>query len=122
MGAVSECAKANKRQADHDRDEWYKSRGICPRCTRNYCKPGYVHCEECLKAMRDAKRRRDPTGEHEKAYNRERRQQLIAKGLCPVCGKRKHAPGIQKCATCRQNAWDSIKKLRMHQKTVKGGP
>ena len=121
MGAVSKRAKANKRKADHERDEWYKSQGICPRCTVRWCKPGYVHCEICLKQMRAAKDRRDPTGDGKRAYDHERRAKLMAKGLCPVCGKYKPIEGRTECAVCRQRKRDSQLKYRMHQKTVKEG-
>ena len=119
MGAVSERAKANKRKADRDRDKWYKSHGICPRCAKRYCKPGYTHCEECLAQMLAAKRQRDPTGEKERAYDKERYKRLKEQGICTVCGKRPAADGIQKCAICRQNALDSKRKLRINQRIDK---
>ena len=116
MGAVSKRAIAYKKKADHERDEWYKSQGICPRCAQRWCKPGYVHCETCLAQMRAAKKRRDPTGVDKKAYDRGRRETLIAQGLCPVCGKRKPAEGRIECPVCRQRKQDSQWKFRIKQR------
>lgn len=121
MGAVSKRAKVNKARADHERDEWYKSRGICPRCTVRYCKPGFVHCETCLEGMLDAKRRRDPTGEKKRQYDRERRQRAKERGLCPVCCKREPVAGRKECEICRQHKRDSQLKFRIHQQTIKEG-
>lgn len=119
MGAVSERAKANKRKADKERREWYKSRGICPRCKTKFCKPGYVHCEDCISKYLIDKRRRDPTGEKEKAYCKERYQRLREQGICPVCGKRKAEDGVRVCAICRQATLDSKRKSSIIQRIDK---
>ena len=117
MPAVSKQAKANVKKREHELDEWYKSHGLCPRCHgKHYCKPGYVHCEECLAKIRETKHRRDPTGEIEKQNNLNRRQRLIEQGLCPVCGKRKPVEGRVECARCRQNKNDSQRKFRLLKK------
>ena len=121
MTAVSREAKANKSKYDHESREWYKDHGICPRCKKRFNKPGRVHCEVCLAEMVRSKNRRDPGGENRKVYDQDRRARLKAKGLCPVCGKRKPAEGRVECAICRQNKWDSQKKYRIHQRTLEDG-
>ena len=121
MAAVSKEAKAHKSNSDKESYRWYREHGICPRCKKRFNKPGRVHCEVCLADMVRSKDERDPGGENRKVYDQDRRARLKAKGLCPVCGKRKPAEGRVECAICRQSKWDSQKKYRIHQRTLEEG-
>jgi predicted amidophosphoribosyltransferase len=121
MAAVSRKAKANKSKSDKESYRWYREHGICPRCKKRFNKPGRVHCEVCLAKMVRSKNKRDPGGENRKVYDQDRRARLKAKGLCPVCGKRKPAEGRIECAICRQNKWDSQRKFYIHKRTLEEG-
>lgn len=119
MGTASKKAKAIRAKYDHESYEWYKSHGICPRCKKQYNKPGRVHCEACLAELLRKKWKRDPTGEIKRQRDKERRQEAQEKGLCTVCKKRKPPDGRLECEVCRQRKRDSQKKIRIHQRILK---
>ena len=53
MAAKSEYARAHERQQNRDIYNWYKSRGICPKCKEKHGAPGHVYCEDCLTVKRE---------------------------------------------------------------------
>ena len=111
MAAVSEYAKAKERLRNKEIYNWYKSKGICPKCKTAWADPGHVFCRPCLN------KRAAETMKYGSEYNarkcKERRERLKEKGLCVSCGK----PAVQgkvlceKCA--RRNAEaQQVRKMR----------
>lgn len=102
MAAKSEYARAHERQQNRDIYNWYKSRGICPRCKVKHGAPGGVYCEDCLAVKR--KEMQKYFGDYNAGKCKERRERLKAEGLCVCCGK----PAVKDrvlCASCaRKNS------------------
>lgn len=102
MAAKSEYARAHERQQNRDIYNWYKSRGICPKCKEKHGAPGHVYCEDCLTVKREEMQKY--LGAYNAAKCKERRERLKAKGLCMRCGK----PAVKDrvlCASCaRKNS------------------
>ena len=102
MAAISEYARKRERQRNKDIYNWYKSKGICPRCKTQYAAPGRVHCEKCI--VENRARVRKFFGEYNATKCKERRERLKAQGLCVCCGK----PAVESrvlCVKCaRRNA------------------
>lgn len=81
--------KTKDRQAGRTRREWYLSHGICPHCGRNDLQKGYKLCLECRTAHNDRRRSNYKPEENQRERHKALREQRIAEGLCPKCGKRK---------------------------------
>lgn len=102
MAAVSEYAKKKHRLQNKGIYNWYKGKGICPKCKTAWAEPGHVYCKACLdvKVAQSVKFR----GEYNAQKCKERRERLKEKGLCVRCGK----PAVKDrvlCAKCaRKNA------------------
>jgi hypothetical protein len=78
--------------------EWYKARGLCPRCRINKAADGMVTCPNCIleSAMRDI-----GYGTARKTVNAKAlRERYKLQGLCVRCGKRPAKPGILSCEQC----------------------
>ncbi len=106
MSARSEAAMQRHRQLWHENYEWYKAHGICPGCRLRWNAPGKVHCEQCLKETKQRKRRMDPDGGKQRAYNVERRARLKAAGLCVDCGRNEVLDRVR-CPKCLAKARES---------------
>lgn len=102
MAAVTEYAKAKERLRNRENYNWYKSKGICPKCKKTWADPGHVYCRKCLdiKAAETMKF----GGEYNARKCKERRERLKEQGLCTCCAK-KAVPGKVLCEKCaRRNA------------------
>lgn len=91
--------------------EWYKSKGICPKCRVNDAFGKYVHCAECLEKLR-LNAIKYQTKEKTKEYTakrapllKQRYEQHKKDGVCTVCGKRPAKRGLvcQECWLRRRN-------------------
>lgn len=108
MAAVSEETRARKRQADREAYQWYKSHGICPKCKREWSRPGRVFCEACAKVKQKSTQKYCTA-----ASCKARRERLKAQGLCVNC-TRQAVPGRVLCAECaRKNSEaQQVRKMR----------
>ena len=94
--------------------KWYKSRGICPRCTKNRAFGKYVLCAKCIeyrtlhriKVMSNPERAMDLRIKARE--NRKKRYyELKQKGVCVDCGKKEAKKGIvcYECWLKRRKHW-----------------
>jgi len=86
-----------------NRYEWYKSRGICPRCGCKDAVKGKVYCLDCLDKQAVATmqyRATHDTTEKNRVGCRERYYKAKADGLCVRCFKRVARPGKTSCQIC----------------------
>lgn len=73
--------------------EWYKARGICPRCRVNDAFENHVHCAACLEKItlnNQQTRIKNSADIYSHRYverKREIRKKRKEAGLCPMCGK-----------------------------------
>lgn len=109
--------KEERSRENKERYHWYKDRGICTTCGREWVVPGHVRCKVC-----NAKIKFYNDRDREKRIKRkaEQRAERITKGLCTECGKRKATEGMRMCPRCREMRLDSNRKYRIHQRTLKG--
>jgi predicted amidophosphoribosyltransferase len=102
MSAISKQAVANHRKAERESYAWYKSKGICPKCRKEWAAPGRVFCPDCLKKKRDETMKYG--GEYNARKCKERRERLKEQGLCVRCA-RPAVEGRVLCAECaRKNS------------------
>ena len=106
--------------AEYDRDTyyWLKQGHFCTKCRKQdaYTLNGRSLCYEC--SVKDAKRHRDKRISNNKEvrkHDREHRNSLIEKGICPKCKSRPLTKGYKSCAYCRakirkQNHKHNLKK------------
>ena len=82
--------------------EWYKSKGICPRCRVNNAFENHVFCPECLEKhkIRCEKTRSEESKEQRRKYVKRKRELCIAFGICRECMKRPVVKGKSKCIEC----------------------
>lgn len=74
---------------EKERREWYAEHGICIVCGQRDALPGRKKCAECTEkaTLNNIKYR---SLERERSYyprRKQKREQRIAAGLCPICGK-----------------------------------
>lgn len=111
MPAKSEEAKANVRRQNRENYAWYKSKGICPKCRKEWASPERVFCAKCLK------KKCADTMKHGSEHNaqkcKERRERLKAQGLCVSCGK-PAVKGRSLCAACarRNSEAQQVRKMK----------
>lgn len=120
MAAVSEEAKARRKQYQLDRYRWYREHGICARCYKTWADPGHAYCAACAKKAKAYQRRKDPDGSQNRARCQERRDKLRLAGMCINCGKRKAVQGNCICGKCADRCADSAVKYRIRHQTLKG--
>ena len=114
--AKSEAARRKNNETRKEIYRWYKEHGICTMCGRAYAEPGRVYCAPCNRKYNARRAQLDPGNEKHKAYNRQRKADLIAQGLCVWCGKRPHAEGHRMCPTCRAKDRESKQKWNIMQR------
>lgn len=119
MPATSPEAKAHHRQYLRERRAWYKEHGICICCLTNWAAPGRTQCEMCTKRIAERADQRDPGRVKRRAYNRERRNKLIAEGLCVNCGKRAALEGQTRCFTCARKRREAEQVYRIRKRIEK---
>lgn len=119
MPCKSTEAKAHHRQYLRERRAWYKEHGICVCCLTNWAAPGRTQCETCTKLIGERVEQRDPGRMKRRAYNRERRERLTARGLCIDCGRRPAIEGQTRCHTCARKKRESEQVYRIRKRIVK---
>ena len=100
---------------------WYIEHGICVGCRKENAMPGRQKCPACLykQTLANMKSRSLEYERTRYAKRKAQREERIAAGLCPICGKpAKHG---QLCTDCY------IRKQRVHQaekneRRVRGDP
>ena len=80
-----------------ERRVFYKSRGICIECGREFAELGHVRCKACADKFMERKKERDPDGSKHREYLRNLREYRRAHGICIDC-KRYALPGHVKCS------------------------
>lgn len=116
------CAECRRviNSGQHDRREWYREHGICPRCGKNDIMGDEGMCPECRARSYEVNMRsRERLGkDHYNAthsqWARNEHQRRIAEGICTRCGKRKADGGYKTCGICRER--DRNKKLMKYGK------
>lgn len=104
------------REANKARYEAYLEKGICPGCGQRWAEPGHTYCAGCLAKNRRSQKKNPENAEKKRQMVRRRREN----GLCVDCG-RPAIPGRQCCARCRDSRRDSVRKYRIHRRTVLSG-
>ena len=72
-----------------------RAKGLCTYCGKPVDRDGML-CTECL--------------EKTKIYNAERREILIASGICPICGKNNIFPNEKSCPECKARSANNLAK------------
>ena len=107
-------ARQQHNKDNRERYRWYRERGICTVCGRQWVEPGHVRCNTCYAKMNACLER---TREQRNAYKAARRKALIEQGLCTECGKRPATEGMRMCSRCRDMRNDSTRKYKIQQRT-----
>lgn len=109
------CERCRNRDADRERNRKryniLKLRGMCVRCGERAAEAGKVMCKLCRKRTNQVYRDSDPGW----AKRYERREQLIAAGLCIDCSQPTE-DGKQRCPKCIEARRDSTRKYQIMQK------
>lgn len=86
-----------------NRYEWYKSRGICPRCGQEDAAKGKVYCLNCLDKEAVSTmiwRSKNRTADKNKEYCRMRYYKAKEDGMCVRCFMHKARAGKATCQSC----------------------
>lgn len=92
------------RKYNRETREWAKKNGLCVVCCKQKADNGYATCLQCR--MTDRERSKKPRNlspdklAKQKNKRAQHRLDLIEKGICTQCGKRKTS-GYQICDVCR---------------------
>ena len=103
------CAKCNARHNETNNADrkWYRENGICPRCRKNIILGSENMCAECSAyAYEITMNSRERLGkEHynkvHKEWSKRTHHEMIQKGICTRCRKRKADYGYKTCGICR---------------------
>lgn len=89
--------KEIKRKQNREMYQFYKSRGMCPRCRKRKAAIGFVLCPECIEHNTLSSITRDK--ERARQYNAEWRRRRKETGMCTYC-KGTAEPGHTLCTKC----------------------
>lgn len=103
------CVKCNtkhneKNNADR---EWYRENGICPRCRKNTLFGNENMCPECYAEMYEINMNsrerlgREHYNEVHNEWSKRTHHEMIKRGICTRCRKRKADYGNKTCGICR---------------------
>lgn len=99
--------------------EWYKSKGICPKCRVNDAFHGHVLCAECLeKSAIERQKYVYKRAEYQKKRNAVRKKQREERkqaGLCTRCGKKPQQHG-QLCNECHMRRMKNRRALERQKR------
>ena len=101
------CNEKNNKESKEDR-KWYRENGICPRCRKNIILGTENVCPECSAyAYEITMKSRERLGkEHynkvHKEWSKRTHHEMIQKGICTRCRKRKADYGYKTCGICRE--------------------
>ena len=104
------CVKCNEKNNKESREDrkWYRENGICPRCRKNIILGTENVCPECSAyAYEITMNSRERLGkEHynkvHKEWSKRTHHEMIQKGICTRCRKRKADYGYKTCGICRE--------------------
>lgn len=109
------------RKYNKETREWAKKNGICVVCCKQKADAGYATCLQCRMADRErSKKPRNLSPDklaEQKNKRAQRRLDLIAKGICTQCGKRKTGE-YQICDICRAKINAKRKKKYSESKEI----
>lgn len=117
------CVKCNtkhNKEGKADR-KWYRENGICPRCRKNIILGTENVCPECSAyAYEITMNSRERLGkEHynkvHKDWSKRTHHEMIDRGICTRCRKRKADYGYKTCGVCRE-------KIRNYKRIKYGKP
>lgn len=101
------CNTKNNEKNNADR-KWYRENGICPRCRNNTIFGNENICPECSAEMYEINMNsRERLGiEHynevHKEWSKRTHHEMIERGICTRCRKRKADYGYKTCGICRE--------------------
>ena len=104
------CVKCNTKHNEESKEDrkWYIENGICPRCRKNIIFGAENMCAECSAyAYEITMNSRERLGkEHynkvHKEWSKRTHHEMIQKGICTRCRKRKADYGYKTCGICRE--------------------
>lgn len=106
----SACWEKTKQWRKEQR-EWYLSRKICPVCRVNTVFGDEKTCLDCQmknieRTQGNIEKNRDAYNARMRDYQKRRREELKANGICTRCGKRPASNGYSRCEMCRAKEKD----------------
>ena len=114
------CNTKNNEKNNADR-KWYRENGICPRCRNNTIFGNENICPECSAEMYEINMNsrerlgREHYNEVHKEWSKRTPREMIERGICTRCRKRKADYGYKTCGICR-------KKIRNYKRIKYGKP
>lgn len=88
---------------DKERYQWLKEYHICVRCKKEKAEKGKLYCLVCKMDRREMDRKRQlntEQRERNRIHKKRRYDILVAFGICPRCGIRKHKKNSIFCGIC----------------------
>lgn len=106
--------KINKYKAETRK--WLQNYGICPRCQKNKLYGDEKNCPECSAysyslIMPKRELNKEHYNQIHRKWSRKTHQEMIEKGICTRCRKRKADRGYKTCGICR-SATRNYKKMK----------
>ena len=117
------CVKCNtkhNKEGKADR-KWYRENGICPRCRKNIILGTENVCPECsayeYEITMNSRERlgKEHYNEVHKEWSKRTHHEMIERGICTRCRKRKADYGYKTCGICRE-------KIRNYKRIKYGKP
>ena len=100
------CNEKNNKESKEDR-KWYRENGICPRCRKNIILGTENVCAECsayeYEVNMNSRERlgKEHYNEVHKEWSKRTHHEMIERGICTRCRKRKADYGYKTCGICR---------------------
>ena len=103
------CIKCNTKHNEESKADrkWYIENGICPRCMKNTLFGDENMCPECSAEMYEINMNsrerlgREHYNEVHKEWSKRTHHEMIERGICTRCRKRKADYGYKTCGICR---------------------
>ena len=104
------CVKCNTKHNETNNADrkWYRENGICPRCRKNIIFGTENMCAECsayaYEITMNSRERlgREHYNEVHKEWSKRTHHEMIERGICTRCRKRKADYGYKTCGICRE--------------------
>lgn len=106
------CVKCNTKHNENNKADrkWYRENGICPRCRKNSIFGDENMCPECSAEMYEINMNsrerlgREHCNEVHKEWSKRTHHEMIERGICTRCRKRKADYGYKTCGICRKKS------------------
>ena len=98
-----DCRQKATKQTNENR-KWFQEHGICPRCTKEKLYGDEKNCINCrIKTTENTlvKRNKERYNKNHAEWSKRTHQEMIEKGICTRCRKRKADYGYKTCGICR---------------------